>query len=56
MAETSTVGGVISGYWAIGKSHTAIPPASVMMIDSTEAKMGRWMKNCENIGEVAGGQ
>ena len=25
-----------------------MPPASVMMIDSTEAKIGRWMKKREN--------
>src|SRR5271157_1186902 len=55
-AETSTVGGVISGYWAMGNTHTAIPPASVMTIDSTEAKIGRWMKKRENMGEVVGCQ
>jgi len=38
----------MSGYWAIGSTHTAMPPASVMMIDSTEAKIGRWMKKREN--------
>ena len=52
MAETSTVGGVISGYWAIGSVQTAIPPASVMMIDSTEAKIGRWMKKRENMAVI----
>ena len=49
MAETSTVGGVISGYCAIGNVNSAMPPASVMMIDSTEAKIGRLMKKLENI-------
>ncbi len=47
-ADTSTVGGVISGYCAIGSDVTATPPASVMMIDSTDAKMGRLMKKREN--------
>src|SRR4029077_9481123 len=50
VADTSTVGGVISGYWAIGRANTASSPASVTMIDSTEAKMGRFMKKLENIG------
>ncbi len=48
MAETSTVGGVISGYCAIGSVNSAIAAASVMMIDSTEAKIGRLMKKFEN--------
>jgi len=47
-AETSTVGGAISGYCATGSVHMAIPPATVMMIDNTEAKIGRWMKKREN--------
>src|SRR5260370_25380445 len=48
-AETSTVGGAISGYWAIGKVNSAMPPPKVMTMDRTEAKMGRLMKNLENI-------
>src|SRR5258708_2640372 len=48
MAETSTVGGVMSGYWAMGRLKSAIPPASVTMIDSTDAKIGRLMKKLEN--------
>src|SRR5437764_15402468 len=47
-AETSTVGGVISGYCAMGKVQPAMLPASTMTIDSTEAKIGRLMKNWEN--------
>ena len=43
------MGGVISGYWATGSTQTAIPPPSVMMIDNTEAKIGRWMKKRENM-------
>src|SRR5262245_1719148 len=39
----------MSGYCAIGRLKTAIPPASVMMIDITEAKIGRLMKKLENI-------
>jgi hypothetical protein len=43
------LGGVICGYCAIGKLKAAIPPAKVMTIDKTEAKMGRSIKKCENI-------
>src|SRR4051812_44845806 len=39
----------MSGYWAIGSVNTAIPPASVITIESTVAKMGRSMKKRENI-------
>src|SRR5579872_2860307 len=53
-AETSTVGGVISGYCAMGSVHSEMPPASVMMIDSTEAKIGRSMKNRENMNQISG--
>ena len=49
------MGGVISGYWATGSTHTAMPPPSVMMIDSTEAKIGRWMKKRENMGARCSG-
>src|SRR6516225_7536739 len=38
----------MSGYWAMGRVKTAMPPARVMMIDSTEAKIGRLMKKREN--------
>src|SRR5689334_792629 len=38
------------GYCAIGKDSRAIPPASVMAIDSTEAKIGRSMKKREITG------
>jgi hypothetical protein len=43
------VGGVISGYCEIGSEKTAIPPASVMRIEITLAKIGRSMKNREII-------
>ena len=44
------LGGVICGYCATGSVQTAIPPASVITIDSTAAKIGRSMKNRENTG------
>src|SRR5579884_2620506 len=47
MAVTSTVGGVTSGYCATGRLRSAIAPANVMTMDSTEAKIGRSMKKCE---------
>src|SRR3954464_14727039 len=50
IADTSTVGGVISGYCAIGSVQTAMPPAKVITIESTEAKIGRSIKKRENIG------
>ena len=43
------LGGVIGGYWASGRLNAATAPARVMTIDSTEAKIGRSMKKCENI-------
>src|ERR1017187_5219973 len=39
-----TVGGAISGYWAIGSTCEATKPATVIMIDMTPAKIGREMK------------
>src|SRR5262249_5478060 len=49
-AATSTVGGAISGYWAMGSVNRAMPPPRTMTIDNTEAKIGRLMKKRENIG------
>ncbi len=40
-----TVGGAISGYWATGSTRAAMMPAMTMMMEMTEAKIGRWMKN-----------
>ena len=37
----------MGGYCATGKENTATPPASVMTIDSTAAKIGRSMKKWE---------
>src|SRR5512135_46932 len=45
--STCTIGGEICGYWATGSVNSAIPPARVMTIDSTEAKIGRSMKKRE---------
>src|SRR5205807_4849413 len=47
---TITFGGAIGGYIAIGRAHSAIPPASVITIDRTVAKIGRSMKKRENTG------
>src|SRR5207302_719810 len=47
-ADTSTVGGVISGYCVTGRVKTAMAPAIVMTMDSTDAKIGRLMKKLEN--------
>src|SRR5271157_755360 len=43
--DTTTPGGVIRGYWAMGSAKRAIPPIKVMTMDSTAAKIGRSMKN-----------
>ena len=48
-AITITVGGVILGNWATGSVVTVIRPASTIITASTVAKMGRFMKNDENI-------
>ena len=46
---TKMVGGVISGYWAIGSVNSAIAPNSTIKIDRTEAKIGRRIKKWENF-------
>src|ERR1700754_1968285 len=43
-AETTTVGGAISGYWATGRVGREMAPASTIRIDSTAAKIGLSMK------------
>ena len=48
---TCTVGGVTCGYWAKGRFFHARPPANTMTIESTVAKIGRSMKNRENMGK-----
>src|SRR5947209_8645178 len=47
LADTSMVGGAISGYCATGSVTSVTRPASVTMIDSTDAKIGRLMKKRE---------
>ena len=50
------LGGVIWGYCATGRLITATAPASVMRIDSTDAKIGRSMKKCEVIALYTHGE
>src|SRR5262249_1404909 len=45
--DTCTVGGVIGGYWAIGKAIKAIVPTRMVTIERTAAKIGRSMKKRE---------
>ena len=47
---TVTCTGVIVGYCATGSSIIETAPASEMMIATTAAKIGRSMKNRENMG------
>jgi len=44
LALTMTVGGTISGYWAIGRAKIAKVPTMTKTMESTEAKTGRSMK------------
>ena len=46
---TSTVGGVISGYWEMGRARTATSPAITITIETTVAKIGRSIKKRENM-------
>ncbi|MCD8183050.1 MAG: hypothetical protein LUE99_08085 [Bacteroides sp.] len=43
------MGGVISGYCAMGRMPSVTSPATTMSSASTVANMGRSMKNFENI-------
>src|SRR5271165_6005675 len=45
---TNTVGGAIWGNMAIGSASSASPPASVITMDRTEAKIGRSVKKRVN--------
>jgi hypothetical protein len=49
-----TVGGVISGNWAIGRVRIAARPPIVMIIEITEAKIGRSMQKRESMVAVLG--
>src|SRR6185312_8705582 len=51
-----TVGGAISGYSAIGRKFSEINPRIVMIIETTEAKIGRSMKKwLRRIGLLGSG-
>jgi hypothetical protein len=45
IAFTCTVGGVIDGYWSIGSTKSDMPPATSNSRESTDANMGRSIKN-----------
>ena len=45
VAVTTTVGGAICGYCAIGNCTAAVSPASTMIMDKTDANIGRVIKN-----------
>ena len=47
--RTHTCGGVTGGYCVSGRRVYAIPPQSVVTTESTVAKIGRSMKNRENM-------
>ena len=38
------------GYWAMGRRNSATTPSSTVTMATTPAKIGRSMKNLENIG------
>ena len=50
------IGGATGGNSAIGNASRLTPPASVITIEITDAKIGRWMKNREitALGCLAG--
>jgi len=45
VALTEMEGGATLGYWATGRWVTAMTPPSMMIRESTQAKIGRSMKN-----------
>ena len=49
VARTTTEGGTTSGYWLMGRFHTAIAPVMNTIAERTAAKIGRSMKNCANF-------
>src|SRR5436190_19869120 len=53
MADTWTVGGATSGYWATGSPNRATTPKMTRTIDNTAAKIGRSMKTWEIMGVCA---
>src|SRR5258708_6599153 len=48
-AETTMVGGTMSGNCATGSLNTAKPPIMTITIERTDAKIGRSMKKWENF-------
>ena len=52
-AETTTSGGVISGYRDIGNEKTAMAPAKVKTMEITIAKRGLSINILENIAYFA---
>src|SRR5262245_32466323 len=48
---TTTPGGVMRGYWAIGRENSAMPPTSVITTLSTVAKIGRSMKKRDSMAD-----
>ena len=51
-AVTVTTGGAISGYCAIGRFRIAARPAMTIKTERTAAKIGRSMKNLENMARA----
>src|SRR3546814_728061 len=49
LARTTTVGGTTSGYSLIGNWNSEMAPPMRITSDSTAAKIGRLMKNCEKF-------
>src|SRR5574343_743553 len=49
MVETWICGGVMLGYWAMGNEIIATRPAMVMTMEITAEKIGRSIKNFENM-------
>src|SRR3989338_1588117 len=49
VARTTTVGGTTSGYSLIGNWNSDMAPLIRINSDSTAAKIGRWIKNCEKF-------
>src|SRR4051794_3929244 len=49
---TWIVGGVMSGYWAIGRLISARSPIRMMKMEMTQAKMGRSIKNRANNADL----
>src|SRR5216684_1136755 len=55
MAVTRTVGGVISGYSAIGRKPAAMAPSRMMTTEITHARTGRSMKKRASTASLLSG-